>query len=91
MISPLMTSVKKPDSRRAVFDASFGDYSLNLNTPEKCYLGEEYEFSFPKLDDFVGIILKLGKGCFMWKRDLSRFFLQLPLDPLDYDKVGCIW
>ena len=27
----------------------------------------------------------------MWKRDLSRFFLQLPLDPLDYDKVGCVW
>ena len=27
----------------------------------------------------------------MWKRDLSRFFLQLPLDPFDYDKVGCIW
>ena len=22
--------------------------------------------------------------------DLSRFFLQLPLDPYDYDKVGCV-
>ena len=22
---------------------------------------------------------------------MSRFFLQLTLDPLDYDKVGCIW
>ena len=91
MISPLMTAVKKPNSRRAVFDASFGDYSLNLNTPEKNYLGENYEFSFPKLDDFADIILKLGKGCYLWKRDLSRFFLQLPLDPGDYDKVGCIW
>ena len=27
----------------------------------------------------------------MWKRDLSRFFLQLPLDPMDYNKVGCVW
>ena len=27
----------------------------------------------------------------MWKRDLSRFFLQLPLDPVEYIKVGLIW
>ena len=91
MTSPLMTSVKKPNSRRAVFDASFGDFSLNLNTPQKSYMGEDYEFSFPKLDDFIKMILSLGQGCYMWKRDLSRFFLQLPLDPMDYNKVACIW
>ena len=91
MISPLMTAIKKPCSRRTVYDASFSDYSLNINTPEKLYLGEEYEFSFPKLDDFAQLILKYGKNCYLWKRDLSRFFLQLPLDPYDFDKVGCIW
>ena len=91
MVSPLMTSVKKPNSRRTVFDASFSDFSLNLNTPEKVYLGEDYDFCFPKLDDFASLILASGKGCFLWKRDLSRFFLQLPLDPIDYDKVACIW
>ena len=91
MISPLMTAPKKPSSRRAVFDASFGDFSLNLNTPEKVYVGEESEFIFPKLDDFAYLILSLGPGCYLWKRDLSRFFLQLPLDPLDYDKVACVW
>ena len=91
MISPLMTSPKNPNSRRTVFDASFSEFSLNLNTPDKLYLGDEYEFSFPKLDDFSNLILKYGSGCYMWKRDLSRFFLQLPLDPLDYDKAGCIW
>ena len=37
MLSPLMTSSKKPNGRRPVFDASFGLYSLNKNTPEKCY------------------------------------------------------
>ena len=62
-----------------------------MNKPDKLYLEDQYEFSFPKLDDFANMILKYGKGCFLWKRDLSRFFLQLPLDPLDYDKVGCIW
>ena len=91
MISPLMTSPKKPNSRRTVFDASFSDFSLNVNTPDKLYLEEEYLFTFPKLDDFSQLILKYGSGCFLWKRDLSRFFLQLPLDPSDYDKTGCIW
>ena len=54
-------------------------------------MGKNYGFSFPKIDDFVNIILGLGKGCYLWKRDLSRFFLQLPLDPFDYNKVGCVW
>ena len=73
MTSPLMTAVKKPNSRRTVFDASFSDFSLNVNTPEKSYLFEEYDFSFPKVDDFASLILSLGKGCYMWKRYLSTF------------------
>ena len=35
MLSPLMTATKKPSSRRPVFDASYGDLSINNNTPEK--------------------------------------------------------
>ena len=27
----------------------------------------------------------------MWKRDLSRFCLQLPLDPTEYHRVGIVW
>ena len=27
----------------------------------------------------------------MWKRDLSRFFLQLPLDPTEFHRVGLVW
>ena len=30
--SPLMTAPKKPNGRRAVFDATFGESSLNVNT-----------------------------------------------------------
>ena len=91
MLSPLMTSHKKPDSRRTVFDASFGLYSLNKNTPEKCYNDSEYEFTFPTIDNFADIIAQLGPGCYLWKRDLSRFFLQLKIDPFEYDKLGFVW
>ena len=27
----------------------------------------------------------------MFKRDLSRFFLQIPLDPVEYHRVGMLW
>ena len=91
MISPLMTSPKKPSSRRAVFDASFGLYSLNKNTPEKAYHESEYEFTFPRIDDLAEIIAKLGEGCFLFKRDLSRYFLQLKVDPFEYNRLGFVW
>ena len=91
MIPPLMTAPKKPNSRRTVFDASFGMFSLNRNTPEKSYHDTEYEFTFPKIDNFADIIAKLGHGCYLWKRDLSRYYLQLKIDPYEYDKLGFVW
>ena len=27
----------------------------------------------------------------MWKRDLSRFYLKLPLDPVEYSRVAVVW
>ena len=87
----MMTAVKKPDGRRAVFDASYGDFSLNKGTPLKQYLGEPIEFEYPKIEDFRSLVLKCGRNCMMWKRDLSSFFLQIPLDPVDYPKVAFIW
>ena len=89
-ISPLMTSFKKPSSRRPVFDASFG-CSLNKITPQDYYLSYRAEYDFPKLDDLESMILEVGKGALLWKRDLARYFLQLPLDPVDYRRTGFIW
>ena len=90
-ISPLMTAAKKPCGRRAVFDATFGDMSLNNNTPTDVYLGQPIEYAFPKIDDFKNLVLKSGRGCLIWKRDLSRYYLQIPLDPREYHKVSFIW
>ena len=90
-ISPLMTAIKKPNGRRAVFDASFGDLSLNNNTPSDFYLGQPISYAFPKIEDFKRLVLNCGRGCMIWKRDLSRYFLQIPLDPLEYSLVAFIW
>ena len=89
-ISPMMTSTKKPSSRRAVFDASFGE-SLNKITPTDHYLHYRAEYDFPKLDNLETLVLKSGRAALMWKMDLSRYFLQLPLDPVDYWRTGFIW
>ena len=91
MLSPMMTTTKNPSSRRPVFDASFGDWSINENTPRKSYLGGLYDFTFPSVLDFADMISKVGQGCLLWKRDLSRRFLQLPVDPGDFDKLGFVW
>ena len=90
-VSPLMTAVKKPSSRRVVFDATYGDNSLNNGTPPDLYMGQPVELVYPKIEEFRVLVLKSGKSCFMWKRDLSSFFLQIPLDPVDYPKVVFIW
>ena len=91
MLSPMMTSPKNPSSRRPVFDASWGNWSLNENTPVKSYLGGNYVFTFPTVLDFADMVISQGRGCLMWKIDLSRWFLQLPVDPADYDKLGFCW
>ena len=91
MLSPMMTSPKNIASRRPVFDASYGDWSLNENTPVKSYMGGDYDFTFPTVLDLADLIVKKGSGCLIWKRDLKRWFLQLPVDPADYDKLGFIW
>ena len=83
IISPLMTAPKKPSSRRTV--------SLNNATPSQAYLGQPCVYTYPKIDDFRRMVLRCGRGCFLFKRDLARFFLQIPLDPVEYHRVGFLW
>ena len=91
ILSPLMTAPKKPASQRTVYDASFGDLSLNNATPSDEYLGQPCVYTYPKIDDFRRMVLRCGQGCFLFKRDLARFFLQIPLDPVEYHRVGFLW
>ena len=91
MISPLMTAHKKPSSRRAVYDATFGEHSLNNATPGEFYMGMRCSYSYPRVEDFQRIVLKCGRNCLLWKRDLSRYYQQIPLDPTEYKFTGAIW
>ena len=90
IISPLMTAHKKPDSRRICFDLTFGDNSVNNNTPKGEFLGDPYIYNYPKADQFEQLILKHGKGSLMWKCDLSRFLMQLPVLPIHLIIKPCV-
>lgn len=89
--APLMSAPKKPDGRRAVYDATYGEKSLNKATPGETYLGQPCVYTFPKINDFRLLILKCGRNSFMFKRDLHRYYLQLPLCPSEYHRVACVW
>ena len=91
IVSPLMMAPKKPNSHRTVFDATFGEFSINNNTQRDSYMGILTEYDFPSVDSFEAMVVAQGKGALMWKRDLSRYYLQLPLDPVDYDKTAIVW
>lgn len=69
-----MTAPKKPDSRRAVFDATYEDKSLNNATPTDMYLGQPCVYTFPKINDFRMMILKSGRDSYMWKRFTPLLF-----------------
>ena len=59
-VSPLMTAPKKPDSRRAVFDATFGEFSLNKNTIADRYCDSPCIYDYPTVDDFKQLVLNAG-------------------------------
>ena len=65
IISPMMTAPKKPDSRRTVYDATYGDNSLNNATPNDFYLGQPCIYTYPKLDDFRRLVLRCGHKSYM--------------------------
>lgn len=92
-LSPL-NSVPKKESleRRVIVDLSFPENeSVNDGIKKDEYLGEEITISYPKVDDFVRLIKRKGKGCKMFKRDLKRAYRQLVVDPGDIHLLGYKW
>ena len=91
-ISPLSTRPKgDSEERRVILDLSFPiGRSVNDGIQKDDYLGFQAKLTFPSVDDFALRIYTLGKDCFMFKVDLSRYFRQLPLDPGDYSLIGYI-
>ena len=91
-VSPLSTRSKKGSKDRCIIlDLSFPiGMAINDGILKDDYMELPAKLHFPRVDDFAIRIYTLGKGCMMFKIDLSRYFRQLPLDPGDYSLIGYI-
>ena len=71
----------KPNSvnRRVVIDLSWPvGGSVNAGVPSDQYLDTDF-------------VLKLGRGCKIFKVDITRAFRHVPIDPGDLDLLGLHW
>ena len=89
-VSPMMTR-EKPNSahRRVIIDLSFPHgTSVNSGVTKDKYLGTLFILKLPTIDTVTDQIKALGKGCMLYKVDISRAFRHVKLDPMDYDLLG---
>ena len=91
--SPLITR-PKPDSdkRRVIVDLSWPHgASVNDAVESDEYLGTQFMLTFPSIDDITTQVTRLGRGCHLYKVDISRAFRHINMDPTDYNKLGLTW
>ena len=91
-VSPLMSRPKKGSSaRRFVVDLSYREgTSVNDGVPQKVYEHWERTVVLPSPCDLANFLLTNGPGAYMYSVDLSRFYRQISIDPLDYPLTGLI-
>ena len=92
-VSHFMTHEKSNSvNRRVIIDLSWpiGD-SVNAGVTPDIYLGTDFILSYLSVDNIVSEALKLGKGCKIFKVDISRAFRHVPMDPGDLDLLGLRW
>ena len=55
------------------------------------YLETPFVLSFPSVDTITQEVLKLGRGCHIYKIDISRAFRHIKMDPKDVTLLGLKW
>ena len=89
-VSPFLTRDKPGGAhRRVIVDLSFPHgYSVNAGVQSETYLGTPFLLTLPTIDNITSKVKELGKGCHLYKIDLSRAFRHVKLDPKDYNLLG---
>ena len=63
-------------------------YSVNAGVQSDTHLGTPFFLTLPTIDNITNKVKQLGKGCHLYKIDLSRAFRHVKLDPKDYNLLG---
>ena len=75
--------------RRIIVDLSFPvAKSVNAGVNKDIYLNTPYQLTLPTIDVITNQVKKLGRGCYLYKVDISRAFRHVKLDPTDCDLLG---
>ena len=64
-------------------------FSVNANIQKDIYLETPFRLTLPTVDDIVHRIVSLGRGCHIFKVNISRAFRHIKVDPKDY-KLLCL-
>ena len=89
-ISPFLTRDNPGGTHRCVIvDLSFPHgYSVNAGVQSDTYVNTPFLLTLPTIDNITNKVKQLGKGCHLYKIDLSRAFRHVKLDPKDYNLLG---
>ena len=87
--SPLQIARSRSGKPRVVLYLSFPHgSSVNSGIPSDTYLGKPFTLQLPGVDALIHIIRLKGTGCHLFKKDLSRAYHQLHIDPRDLHLLG---
>ena len=91
--NPVMTRPKRDSTDfRVILDMSYppGD-GVNAYIPASALDGAEFKLRLPSPLDLAYRMRQCGRGCLLFKADLSRAYRQLRSDPLDWPLLGIHW
>ena len=91
--NPLMTRPKRESSElRVILDLSFPQgSSVNTGIPGGILDNHQFKLRLPTLADLAHKIVKYGRGCLLYKVDLSRAYRQLRSCPRDWPFLMVEW
>ena len=91
--SPLNSVPKSGEQdRRVIVDLSWPiGNSVNDGISKDVYLNEPIELRYTSVEEVCNMVLAIGKGAVIYKRDLRRAYRQIPVDPRDYCYLGYVW
>ena len=92
-VSPMNTVPKSSlDERRVIVDLSWPlGSSVNDGISKDVYLGEVIDLHYASVEQVCQMVLAVGEGAVIYKRDLRHAYRQIPVDPGDYKYLGYFW
>ena len=65
--------------------------SVNDGISKDMYLGEVINLHYASVEDVCQMVMQIGQGAVIYKRDLRHAYRQISVDPCDYRYLGYYW